>query len=224
MEAKNSKGIVILIVVLSLLVVGLGGYLVYDKVFKDNNIKENQNNNNKAYSVLVSDICPASGDCSKNLDDITLDGNTYKVSIQIYDVDSESWIDSENDYITVNNKKLDLNGFIKFIAVMNNEYLLVGTNQMAPGDEYTLWLFDKNLNLVEEFYTNLQGQEIFNLSKDILDNNTTLLYHVCAMEEVIVDDQNPQKLTTYSVKFANGTFNETQLNVIHNTFCSAEMP
>jgi len=42
---KNSKGIVALVVILSLLVVGLGGYIIYDKALKEPEIIENNDNN-----------------------------------------------------------------------------------------------------------------------------------------------------------------------------------
>lgn len=43
-EGKKSNGLIILVVVLVLLVLGLGGYITYDKVFKN---KDNQESNNK---------------------------------------------------------------------------------------------------------------------------------------------------------------------------------
>lgn len=44
MEQKNT-GLIICIVILSLLVVGLGGFIIYDKVLNNKNIEKNQNNN-----------------------------------------------------------------------------------------------------------------------------------------------------------------------------------
>lgn len=47
MEKKNT-GLVVLVVVLALLVVGLGGFIIYDKALsKDNKITENDNNKNE---------------------------------------------------------------------------------------------------------------------------------------------------------------------------------
>ena len=43
---KNSKKVLIIIVVLSILVLGLGGYIVYDKIISNQNI-DSSNNNNK---------------------------------------------------------------------------------------------------------------------------------------------------------------------------------
>jgi len=45
MEKKNT-GLIVLVVVLSLLVVGLGGFIIYDKVLNENNDKVDKNNNN----------------------------------------------------------------------------------------------------------------------------------------------------------------------------------
>lgn len=49
-EMKNSKGIIWLIVVLIVLVLELGGYIVYDKLIKadnESNINKPANNNNQ---------------------------------------------------------------------------------------------------------------------------------------------------------------------------------
>ena len=40
----NNKGLIICIIMLTILVLGLVGYIVYDKILKDNNIVENINN------------------------------------------------------------------------------------------------------------------------------------------------------------------------------------
>jgi len=46
MEIKNSKGIIILVVILAILVVGLGGFLVYDKILKDVSSQKDDNKGN----------------------------------------------------------------------------------------------------------------------------------------------------------------------------------
>ena len=55
MEKKNT-GLIVLVVILSLLVVGLGGFIIYDKVLSDNEIENNDNNNvnNNNVSKLLS--------------------------------------------------------------------------------------------------------------------------------------------------------------------------
>ena len=40
MEKKNSKGLIILVVVLSILVVGLGGYIIYDKFLSNSTVEQ----------------------------------------------------------------------------------------------------------------------------------------------------------------------------------------
>ena len=54
MEKKNT-GLIVLVVVLSLLVVGLGGYIVYDKML-DKNINDSDNkgkNDNNFYQIKL---------------------------------------------------------------------------------------------------------------------------------------------------------------------------
>ena len=42
MEKKNT-GLIVLVIILSLLVVGLGGFIVYDKVLSNNEVENNDN-------------------------------------------------------------------------------------------------------------------------------------------------------------------------------------
>ena len=62
METKNSKEIIILVLILSLLVVGLGGYLVYDKFLSNDNVsepepeKENENQNNESNNTDSEEV------------------------------------------------------------------------------------------------------------------------------------------------------------------------
>lgn len=56
---KKSTGLIVLVIILSLLVVGLGGFIVYDKVLSNNEIENNDNkkdevNNNDNDSKLLS--------------------------------------------------------------------------------------------------------------------------------------------------------------------------
>ena len=50
MEQKNNKGLIALVVVLIIMVLGLGGYIVYDKVLVDNTV-ENSNNLDNANNI-----------------------------------------------------------------------------------------------------------------------------------------------------------------------------
>lgn len=47
MEKGKSKGLIFLIIILMLLVLGLGGYIIYDKVMKDKNSSESINDKNE---------------------------------------------------------------------------------------------------------------------------------------------------------------------------------
>ena len=46
-ESKNSKGLIIIIVLFSLIVLGLGGWMVYDKVFNKDEPKPVEGDNTK---------------------------------------------------------------------------------------------------------------------------------------------------------------------------------
>ena len=51
-EKKNGKGLIVAIVILSILVLGLGGYIVYDKVISNNNTKTNTSNNSNSRFII----------------------------------------------------------------------------------------------------------------------------------------------------------------------------
>ena len=89
-EKKSNTSLYIIIVVLCLLVLGLGGYIAYDKIIsnKDTDTKEtNNNSNNKTESVNTkeestltgkidfNDYCPKTGDCKKDIGNINLKCN-----------------------------------------------------------------------------------------------------------------------------------------------------
>lgn len=104
-EKKSNTSLYIIIVVLCLLVLGLGGYIAYDKIIsnKDTDTKEtNNNSNNKTESVNTkeestltgkidfNDYCPKTGDCKKDIGNINLNNKILKLSVDIKDVNTEN--------------------------------------------------------------------------------------------------------------------------------------
>lgn len=83
---KKNTGIIILIVVLSLLVVGLGGYLIYDKfITKDSNIEEKDNTKKKDNSNIENNNFISKIDEAKDwIHDADYD---YNVSANSYSID-----------------------------------------------------------------------------------------------------------------------------------------
>ena len=58
MENKNKKKYLILIILLIVMVFGLSGYIVYDKVIdknEDNIVEEDEKSNKKQYSVITKE-------------------------------------------------------------------------------------------------------------------------------------------------------------------------
>lgn len=54
-EKKKNSGVLIIIIVLTLLVVGLGGYIIYDKVFNEFDTEEKGNNDSEDINVKEKD-------------------------------------------------------------------------------------------------------------------------------------------------------------------------
>lgn len=84
MEKKNT-GLIVLVVILSLLVVGLGGYIVYDKVLNkedsniNNNVKDNNNIQNNTDNTTNNDASTSGND------DLDLSKKLKSVFGSIYD-------------------------------------------------------------------------------------------------------------------------------------------
>ena len=85
-EKKNSKGLIIAVVILSILVIALGGYICYDKVIKNNTDKQtesNKNNDSKEKNEDTSEDDSNINDNSANLDfDFNELSNTLHSSVQ----------------------------------------------------------------------------------------------------------------------------------------------
>lgn len=76
---KRKKILVVLVIILSILIVGIGGYIVYDKVLKDDNISENNDNTLVNYDEETLNLLNGKWlDCSKKSEDV--DCNSIIVS------------------------------------------------------------------------------------------------------------------------------------------------
>jgi len=77
---KRKKLLVVLVIILSILIVGTGGYIVYDKVLKDDNVSENNDNTlvNYTEEEILEILNGKWLDCSKKSEDV--DCNSIIVS------------------------------------------------------------------------------------------------------------------------------------------------
>lgn len=80
METKKNKLLTILVVILSILVLGLGGYIVFDKVLKDN---ENDIQNNNIFAHAKVDIQSCLNDINTQFCEKTTNINNNNINIKL---------------------------------------------------------------------------------------------------------------------------------------------
>ena len=169
MEKKNT-GLIVLVVILSLLVVGLGGYIVYDKVLdkEDSNINNDVKDNNNIQNNTDNNV-------SKINDTTVIDENsseTFNKNINDHNV----YIDKST--LRVDNKdiiKLDGPSYLYQVTFYNDIIITYQSFSLSG----TLIIYDYNGNVIkkiDEFkdennrlfnvYLRYSDTEIFNVSSD----------------------------------------------------------
>ena len=150
---KKFKCILVVLILLLIAAVGGLGYYCYNlnqklnDVTKENNntekenekLKETENKNAIKYTlfdeeVKLNDICTEqTGICNKTIGDFTLNDNNYSVSIN-YDMEETG----EESYLTVDNTKIIINGYLKRIVKLGENYLAIETAR--DNDYYNLYI------------------------------------------------------------------------------------
>ena len=177
-EKKSNTSLYIIIVILCLLVLGLGGYIVYDKILdnkevdtKENNKEKSDNDNTKKTdntndtSVLtgkidINDYCPKTGDCKKEIGDIKINGNTLKLSVDLNNINTEN----VSGFIKLDSKEIDISK-LRYYSMekrfdgfeVYGDYLIVYTSDLETMETankecqirgYMMYFLDSNLSEV----------------------------------------------------------------------------
>jgi len=83
MERKNKKTLIIMLMILSMLVLGMGGYIVYDKVIKNTSAeKKDSNENNNENNINIDKNNENQNNNSNNNIDSNVNNNDKKVELQ----------------------------------------------------------------------------------------------------------------------------------------------
>lgn len=136
MEKKQSRGLIVLVVILILIVLGLGGYLVYDKVLskeepKNEQIQEEPQKEEDFYSI---DNLVKNKYIQKITDtEITSDGKTYLK------------IDNNNVYVAKNPMNYEDKETIKNTTIKNPKSVAFITYQSIPQNPYYVLTQDGDL-------------------------------------------------------------------------------
>ena len=177
MENKNNKtGLIVLVIILSIMVVGLASYIIYDKIInpkentsenKDNNIEnddntiqnENENNNNiKPYSPKKHEI-----ELTEKNHNISLNNDTLNLNFTGKKDEYNKL--QYNLEITINNTKIKDNLFTKdelyiweydyaalFTVYETNKYYFFTSFIAKQFDGKWILITDKLGNIINEFY------------------------------------------------------------------------
>ena len=168
-KSGGNKGLIILLI---LIIIGLAGYIAYDKLVVDNNSKvettETGNSNKKETSkeetisekdkqseeqtkstlfnkeVIISNECP-DYNCDKELGTFTIGNDTYTASLSLKP-ENESFVVFDNGKkIGTQDKYSDK--FDKIVKI-GDDYLAIGT-KTGPNIGYSIKIYDSNLNRVK---------------------------------------------------------------------------
>ena len=183
-KEKKNNGLIVLVIILSLLVLGLGGYIFYDKVYNEEDIDTNEINN---------DI---------NESDIFVDNdNTSAFDLEIKSIDSvEIIVDSPNSKLFVRGTMNLLYDEEKYFPVTlsgycmdenNNKYSIYGPGTGA----ISFYNYDKNFVLVNT---------INSKDGDVIDSNSN-------MKHASEIDWNNRKITSCKIEKANAKIKDEDI-------------
>ena len=168
MEKKNTS-LIVFIVILSLLVLGLGGFITYDKVFKEKDNKnnnDNENNNVKVELKEMKDVQIVNGDDVNVLVD-TL-GNAYVLMPKKPNIDDNNYdakiMKSNLLQFEKNSTKYNINGYVN----SNNENTITGyklnvSNVLSVYNLGHHFIFLKKDGTLSYFYDDIASEEFLKL-------------------------------------------------------------
>ena len=188
MEGKNNKVILILAVILFLLVVGLGGYIIYDKVLKEPAIVENNDNddsNNTSAWGYTREITDNMGTIY-NLNLNKLSPN--KIEYEIVDSENtkllggeETWSAELKDFEVVIAQKIDSTDkdykcyVIEYKDAFSNAKLEIVSINVNTNSVNQIILINNNTKKID-YYINLKGTEYETYDEYINPNQIAFRY------------------------------------------------
>lgn len=224
-EKKSNKGLVIVLVILLLafasVAILLGTGVVKSPFVKCEKCKDTTTtvtNTEKKETTEISSTSKFVIDVSKkveigyvgitDLGTISLDGKEYDVKYETND--------NGGMYLYLGDKKIE-SGDVKFIAVMDEKYLVLDLNRDV------ITIYDSNLNKVEEvgdsrsfIDNNKIVKGTYDISNSIIDNKT-MVYYKCDIDS---NNEYDSTLKHGIIKFENGKYTKTELMTVENVFCA----
>jgi hypothetical protein len=225
---ENNKGKAGVTIILVILVLALAGYISYDKFYSKKEVDVTTTtttttkvvNENDFYKVDLEALSPNQQQITKDLNDLTLGGKTYKVKVSMFNNNGNQ----DDDYLLIGDKKFTSTNEkynfsnVRVIAVMDNNYLILGSDL----DVNKFMIYDSNFNLKESVGNTSTGfvaaTDGTNLKlADSLINKNTLIYYECTGS-----GEGNETLTINMISFYNKTYTKTVINTVYHTLCSAQ--
>ena len=135
---QENNGLIVLVVILCLMVLGLGGYIAYDKVLNNNSTKQNDNTQSSTANNNVVD--------ENNTNNSTANDNVWNpiVTVKSFEINSAKVVNAPNYHLSIDGKFVLEGNYDNYLNVYFNGYCFdVDNNKyniMAPsiGHKYVI--------------------------------------------------------------------------------------
>lgn len=234
---NNKKGLILTLILLIIVILGLVGFILYDKFIKESScpvcnkcdIKTEDDKLTLEKELSLTDICTnTTGICEKEIV-FELGGKkqTIKTYIDMDDVYNDQ-DESKENYITIDSKKILIGGGRKLdkIAVIG-DYLAMGTASAISPNAYKIDVYNNNLELVKTYSSIYIPREIAkddaqaeNYKEYFKIGESAFTRYTCDTSKAYSDGTN-QTLVEYLIKIENGEFTETKIAETLE-YCSAQ--
>ena len=250
-KKKKSKGLIALVIILSVLVVGLvlfilndrGIIRIYDKISivnkeeskKKEEPKEEPKEETKVSDeaeVLKVDKSSLSKTSSNDIGTITLNNKEYKVKMDYKEEinGTDLWL------IYVGDVQLELSD-LEYLAVMDDSFLVAKADGSSNKNLYTIKIYDKDLKEINDGTYHYYAYAFEVVSKsgtvtDSVDVKVTNNYKdkILDKNRILVSEcasarntsNHNQDFIQEILKFENGKFTREEVLVVENIFCSPQ--
>lgn len=191
-KENNNKSLYLIIIFLCLLILGLGGYIIYDKILSNKEKSdygdiENTNNTDNISALTgkidINDYCPKTDACKKEIGNIIINNDILKLSVDLKNINNEN----ASGFIKLGSKEIDISSILSHYGRLDgfevyNNYLIlyysnfetmVMDNKDCQVRAYEMSILDSDLNEI----SGLSGYTKNNPLKDFKIENDYLYYY-----------------------------------------------
>lgn len=200
MENRN-MGLKVLVVILCVLVLGLGGYILYDKVLSDDNeLSIDNNNSNIGNDVTNNDVVQNDNEdtdknCNCQNDVVNKDNSSIKIT-DVFDAqyDTVVFIHEDSVYYVTNQNECYFD---------NNEINKVDTHNVTVSK---VRLYAAGLDPAVTIYIISEDGKVY----EVRDDKAVLIeelssYNISDIKDISSINRNDELVTQYKVMLSDGT-------------------